>query len=127
MHSSPSSHTAHDVAPSSGRSAQQIPPDAGASAAPASPAAPEPPHVEGEPVLPGSAPRRRLGHGDGHDAGPLEEHDGDARLPEATAWCIYPLITGLGLMVDADAPPVVHRVAAEILARYGQSQGRRRR
>ena len=76
--------------------------------------------LEGEPVLPGAAPRARLGEGvAGHD--PLEVDDG-AALPEAPAWRIYSLITGLGLMVDADAPPVVHRIAAEILARYGRAR-----
>jgi MerR HTH family regulatory protein len=45
-----------------------------------------------------------------------------ASLPAAPAWRIYSLLTGIGLMVDVDAPPVVHRIAAEILAKYGRSR-----
>jgi DNA-binding transcriptional MerR regulator len=40
-------------------------------------------------------------------------------LPDAPCWRIYSLITGIGLMVDVNAPPVVQRIAAEILGRYG--------
>jgi hypothetical protein len=36
------------------------------------------------------------------------------------------LVTGLGLMVDVDAPPIVHRIAREILAKYGQTRVRSR-
>ncbi len=43
----------------------------------------------------------------------------DGELPDAPCWRIYSLITGIGLMVDVRAPPIVQRIAAEILARYG--------
>jgi DNA-binding transcriptional MerR regulator len=43
----------------------------------------------------------------------------DDELPDAPCWRIYSLITGIGLMVDVNAPPVVQCIAAEILARYG--------
>jgi DNA-binding transcriptional MerR regulator len=57
----------------------------------------------------------------------LRRHEplGDAELPDAPSWRIYSLITGIGLMVDADAPPIVHRVAAEILATYGRGRSGR--
>ncbi len=42
-----------------------------------------------------------------------------ATLPEAPRWRIYSLLSGMALMVDDGAAPVVQRIAAEILARYG--------
>jgi DNA-binding transcriptional MerR regulator len=47
----------------------------------------------------------------------------DIALPDAPSWRIYPLITGLGLLVDAQASPVVHRIAAEIVGKYGRGRG----
>lgn len=95
--------------------------------APASAPAPAPapaPAVEGEPVLPSGAPARarlRGREGDGApDGAPLDAVADPGRLPDAPAWRIYSLITGLGLMVDVDAPPIVHDIAREILARYGR-------
>jgi len=80
--------------------------------------------VDGEPVLPPGAPPRARLRGGEDDAsrvdGAIDAVSDDARLPDAPAWRIYSLITGLGLMVDVDAPPVVHVVAREILARYGR-------
>jgi DNA-binding transcriptional MerR regulator len=73
--------------------------------------------VEGEPVLPGAKAHARLGGG-GERQAPIEQIDGEI-LPDGPAWRMYPLITGILLMVDADAPPVVHRIAAEMIARYG--------
>lgn len=91
--------------------------------APATAPAPEEP-VEGEPVLPSGAPPRARLRGGGDDGSrvdaAIDAVSDDARLPDAPAWRIYSLITGLGLMVDVDAPPVVHVVAREILARYGR-------
>jgi DNA-binding transcriptional MerR regulator len=51
-------------------------------------------------------------------APPLEPI-GDATLPAAPAWRMYSLLNGLGLVVDTAAPPVVHRIAMEILTKYG--------
>jgi hypothetical protein len=63
-----------------------------------------------------SAPRAELRH---------EEPIEDDELSGAPNLRIYSLITGIGLMVDAEAPPVVQRIAAEILARYGRGRGER--
>jgi DNA-binding transcriptional MerR regulator len=46
----------------------------------------------------------------------------DSDLPDAPCWRIYSLLTGIGLMVDVDAPPIVQRIAAEILTRYGRTR-----
>jgi hypothetical protein len=62
----------------------------------------------GEPVE--RAPSRaRKGH----------ETIAQAALPEAPRWRIYSPLSGMALMVDDSAAPVVQRIAAEILARYG--------
>jgi DNA-binding transcriptional MerR regulator len=73
--------------------------------------------TDGEPVLPGARAHARLGDG-GERYEPIEQADGEI-LPDGASWRMYPLITGILLMVDADAPPVVHRIAAEMIARYG--------
>src|SRR5579864_6255129 len=67
------------------------------------------------------APRAQqaLKHGEPAQAEPIADID----LPDAPSWRIYPLITGLGLLVDAQASPVVHRVAAEIVGKYGRGRG----
>ena len=51
-----------------------------------------------------------------------DEEIADSDLPEAPCWRIYSLLTGIGLMVDVDAPPIVQRIAAEILTRYGRTR-----
>jgi DNA-binding transcriptional MerR regulator len=62
----------------------------------------------GEPVERGPLPaRKRL------------EAITEAALPEAPRWRIYSLLSGMALMVDDSAAPVVQRIAAEILAKYG--------
>jgi len=101
------------------RDTEPQPPPAPAAPGPPPAAAPLPDGdaVEGEPVLPGSKAHARLGNGgERHD--PIERDEGEI-LPDGPAWRMYPLITGILLMVDADAPPVVHRIAAEMIARYG--------
>jgi len=52
---------------------------------------------------------------------PPHEPIGTATLPDAHAWRHYPLLTGLGLVVDTAASPVVNRIAMEILAKYGSA------
>jgi DNA-binding transcriptional MerR regulator len=81
--------------------------------APAAPArAPAPTHSDeallGEPVE-----RAPLRTPKGHEA------IAQAALPEAPRWRIYSLLSGMALMVDDSAAPVVQRIAAEILAKYG--------
>ena len=55
----------------------------------------------------------------------LDERPGErslaelSELPDAPAWRIYPLVTGLNVMVDTAAPAIVQRIAGEILAKYG--------
>lgn len=68
----------------------------------------EPAADEGEPVARGAVHQ-------------YNRHDNiaDGELPDAPCWRIYSLVTGIGLMVDVRAPPIVLRIAAEILARYG--------
>jgi hypothetical protein len=88
-------------------------------AAPA-PASSEPPLVEGEPV-PAEHVRRRANER-ARGAGMEVAEDGE--LPDAAAWSIYPLLSGMALMVDIDAPEAVRRLAKEVLAKYGQRQRR---
>jgi DNA-binding transcriptional MerR regulator len=80
----------------------------GAPSLPVVPALEEAAAHEGEPVARAAVPQDNR-----HDA--IADRD----LPDAPCWRIYSLITGIGLMVDVKAPPVVQRIAAEILARYG--------
>jgi hypothetical protein len=84
-------------------------------AAPA-PASSEPPLVEGEPV-PAEDARRLGAKGRARGAGMEVAEDGE--LPDAAAWSIYPLLSGMALMVDIDAPEAVRRLAKEILGKYG--------
>jgi DNA-binding transcriptional MerR regulator len=88
--------------------------------APSPPSPPPPPPAEPQPLLGEVVPRARLRGRDAHRE--IEETDDDDALPQAPAWRIFSLVTGLGLMVDVDAPPVVHRIALEILAKYGQTR-----
>jgi len=53
---------------------------------------------------------------------PQDEPLAEIGLPDAPSWRIYPLVTGLGLLVDAQASPVVHRIAAEIVGKYGRGR-----
>jgi DNA-binding transcriptional MerR regulator len=56
-------------------------------------------------------------------AEPLQsEAIAEIELIDAPSWRIYPLITGLGLIVEAEASPVVRRVAAEIVSKYGRGR-----
>jgi DNA-binding transcriptional MerR regulator len=73
-----------------------------------SPALPQAPAQQGEPVNPGQAR--------------LESHDAidDLALPEGPSFRILPLLPGLGLMLDSEAAPIVRRIAAEICHRYGR-------
>ena len=72
------------------------------------------PPVAGEPV------RRKLPPDRSAPAEELETSGEDSldALPGGTHFVMAPLLPGLVLMVDRDAPPLVKRVAAEILARY---------
>jgi DNA-binding transcriptional MerR regulator len=89
-----------------------------ARAPPPAPAPPPPsvstpglPHlgeIEGEPVGPGQPRSSR------------HESIDDLALPEGPTFRILPLLPGLGLMLDSQAPPIVHRIAAEICHRYGR-------
>jgi DNA-binding transcriptional MerR regulator len=79
--------------------------------APSAPPPPPPPPEEPHPLLGEVVPRARLRGRDAHRE--IEETDDDDALPQAPSWRIFSLVTGLGLMVDVDAPPVVHRIALE--------------
>jgi DNA-binding transcriptional MerR regulator len=46
----------------------------------------------------------------------------DADLPEGRCFRVLPLLPGLGLMLDVDAPLIVRRIAAEICERYGNAR-----
>jgi DNA-binding transcriptional MerR regulator len=90
-------------------------------AAPASPVASrELPLLEGEPVPAEQVRRltggRRSGGASGASGMQVAE---DSELPDAAAWSIYPLLSGMALMVDIDAPEAVKRLASEILGKYG--------
>jgi len=89
-----------------------VPARAPASAPVPAPAASAPTHSDeallGEPVE-----RASLRTPKGHEA------ITQAALPEAPRWRIYSLLSGMALMVDDSAAPVVQRIAAEILAKYG--------
>ncbi|HEV3192770.1 MAG TPA: MerR family transcriptional regulator [Polyangiaceae bacterium] len=101
-----------------------------APAPPPAPAPPTPPPVaspqsQGAPPLPVPALQEAVAHeGEPVTRAAVHQesrHDeiADGELPDAPCWRIYSLITGIGLMVDVKAPPIVQRIAAEILARYG--------
>src|SRR5258708_22428228 len=87
---------------------------------PSPPPAPPPEPLSPEPLLGEVVPRARLRSPDAHRE--LDGAEDDDALPQAPAWRIFSLVTGLGLMVDVDAPPVVHRIAREILAKYGPAR-----
>lgn len=97
--------------------AHAYPPAQSASApvasAPVAPArAPAPAHSD-EALLVEPVERASLRTPKGHEA------ITQAALPEAPRWRIYSLLSGMALMVDDSAAPVVQRIAAEILAKYG--------
>jgi hypothetical protein len=73
----------------------------------AEPAAAPPELVSAEPVSRAALPSGK--------AAPL------VPLPPVPSWRIFPLIRGMALMVDSSAAPAVQRMAAEILATYGES------
>jgi DNA-binding transcriptional MerR regulator len=83
---------------------------------------PDPPHSgDLEPPSPPAAvrqlgARQAVKRAESEHAAPGGEID----LPDAPSWRIYPLISGLGLLVDTQASPVVHRIAAEIVGKYGR-------
>jgi hypothetical protein len=93
--------------------------------APAPPAAPpppapatplDPPALEGEPV----GPRPRLPRSATAPVGDLEtSFPPDDDLPDGPRWVLVSLLPGMALMVRDDAAPVVRRVAAEIIERFG--------
>jgi hypothetical protein len=43
----------------------------------------------------------------------------DLALPAGPSFRVVPLLPGLGLILESTAPPIVHRIAAEIRERYG--------
>jgi DNA-binding transcriptional MerR regulator len=101
--------------------AQTDPPPKPAAPAPASS---EPPAVEGERVPAEDVPLLGAEGGARRARGAGMEVAEDGELPDAAAWSIYPLLSGMALMVDIDAPEAVRRLAKEILGKYG---ARRRR
>ncbi|HEY1694546.1 MAG TPA: MerR family transcriptional regulator [Polyangiaceae bacterium] len=101
-------------------------PSRGGDAAPA-PGSVDPARIRPAPARVGShdastkADRRTADALDGDAGGATAADDPleDLALPPGPTCRVLPLLPGLVLMVDGDAPPIVHRVAAEICARYG--------
>jgi hypothetical protein len=75
------------------------------------------------PVAP-ALPQGLANAGDAASPGPalLNSHEpiGDLDLPAGPSFRVLPLLPGLSLMLDSQAAPIVHRVAAEICHRYGR-------
>ncbi|HEY6459814.1 MAG TPA: MerR family transcriptional regulator [Polyangiaceae bacterium] len=94
-------------------------PPAAPAASPSPPAAPAPGRsAGGDAARPARRTPDALYAGDGVAPAPDEPLD-DLALPPGPVCRVLALLPGLVLMVDGDAPPIVHRVAAEICARYG--------
>jgi DNA-binding transcriptional MerR regulator len=81
------------------------------------PSPPEPPALDGEPV----GPRARLPHS-GAAREDRMQRDGDfpdSPVPDGSHYVFCPVLPGLVLLVSADATPLVRRIAAEMIERYG--------